>query len=192
MGIPVGVRFPCRDPSQLQGRITGPLPIGGTGRTVFGYRRSLFAWCAQDNWKVNSRLSVNIGIRHEFLTAPFEVHDHMAELVNLSDPASLPGVKPFNTAKLNFAPRLGVAWDPTGSGKTAVRFGVGVYYNQIDGAEYIRDITDYHYSGAYTLNYAAGQISTFPFLPAPTASLLTGAATEIGRASCRERVCLYV
>ena len=170
--------FLAGTPSQLQGRITGPLPIGGTGQTIFGYRRSLFAWFAQDTWRVSSRLTVTLGLRHEFLTDPTEVHDHIAQLVNLSDSASIVGRSPFNTAKLNFAPRVGAAWDPTGSGKNAVRFGAGIYYNQVDGAEWIREITDYHFAGAYTLNFPTGTLSTFPLLPAPTASLLAGAATE--------------
>src|SRR5437899_231024 len=33
----------------------------------------------------------------------------------------------FNTNTKNFAPRLGIAWDPTGSGKTSIRTGFGMY-----------------------------------------------------------------
>ena len=51
----------------------------------------------------------------------------------MTDPTNTPG-PPFETPKVNFAPRVGLAWDPTGSGKTSVRAGGGVFYNQPGGA----------------------------------------------------------
>src|SRR5207244_5940156 len=39
--------------------------------------------------------------------------------------------KPFNPNHLNFAPRVGFAWDIAGNGKTAVRGGFGMFYDQI-------------------------------------------------------------
>ena len=76
--------------------------------------------------------------------------------------------------------KSGVGFGTSGSGKNVIRFGAGVYYNQVDGAEWIREVTDYHFSGLYTLNYpnTAGIVSTFPHLPVPSPALPNGAASE--------------
>src|SRR6266853_372858 len=105
---------------QDAGKIVGAIPGGGNSVTQFGWRQWLPAWFVQDDWRVNSRLTLNLGLRHEFYTDTREVNDLMAGLVNITDAGSTLGV-PYHTAKMNFAPRFGLAWDPTGSGKTSVR-----------------------------------------------------------------------
>ena len=42
-----------------------------------------------------------------------------------------------NNAKLLFSPRVGLAWDVFGSGKTAVRAGFGTYYSMIDDLAFL-------------------------------------------------------
>jgi hypothetical protein len=66
------------------------------------------------------------------MTAPTEVNGRSGNLRRSTDTANTPGPA-FVPAKLNFSPRIGVAWDPTGSGKSSVRAAVGVLYNQITG-----------------------------------------------------------
>jgi len=66
-------------------------------------------------------------LRYEYWTNP--VGDKTQALNAIS---SVPGVVNFGVPKTeqnNIAPRVGFAWDPTGSGKTAVRAGFGVYYD---------------------------------------------------------------
>ena len=123
----------------------------------------------QDDWHVNSRLTLNLGLRQEFFTDPNEVNGLSGGLVNITDPASTIG-PPFHTAKLNFAPRIGVAWDPTGSGKTSVRFGAGTYFNEVNIRE-SGPVADYHYSATYSFNcnwtgVGANPCATFPLMPA--------------------------
>ena len=105
---------------------------------------------AQDNWKVNSRLTVNYGIRWEPYLAGRLLngkvsHFNMADLLNNvhstvypNGPAGtlFPGDSGFNTGGrpnytswLDFAPRLGVAWDPKGDGKTLIRASFGLFYD---------------------------------------------------------------
>ncbi len=92
-----------------------------------GYRQTLAGWYVQDAIKVSRRLTVNLGLRHEFVTVPTEQNGRMNNLHNFMDPRITVG-PPFTTAKANFAPRAGFALDPTGTGKTAIRGGIGFFF----------------------------------------------------------------
>ena len=105
--------------------------LGGQSTRERGWRRTMLGWFVQDDFRVTARLTLNLGLRHEFFTNASEVEGKSASLINVTDPQSTVG-PPFITAKLNFAPRVGLAWDPTGSGKTSIRVGAGVYYNHVD------------------------------------------------------------
>ncbi|HYR83923.1 MAG TPA: TonB-dependent receptor [Terriglobia bacterium] len=96
------------------------------------WRRNLFAWYIQDDFRVSPRLTINLGLRHEFLDTPVEINGRSGNLIDARDTAITPG-PPFISSKKNFSPRVGLAWDPTGSGKTSIRAGAGIYYNFVDG-----------------------------------------------------------
>jgi Carboxypeptidase regulatory-like domain/TonB dependent receptor-like, beta-barrel len=101
----------------------------------------------QDDWKVTSKLTVNLGVRYELWTQPIERNDQQAnfllgeqKLVFAGNqtpagiPASLIGAVPGNigsrslliTDTNNFAPRLGVAYQLTPS--TVLRAGAGTFF----------------------------------------------------------------
>jgi hypothetical protein len=91
-------------------------------------RQNLFGAYAQDNWHLLPNLMLNLGLRYEMTTVPTEVNGKISTLlslagtqVHLGDPLFL------NPTRLNFEPRVGLAWDPWGDGRTAVRAGFGVY-----------------------------------------------------------------
>ena len=104
----------------------------------------------QDNWKVNSRLTVNYGLRWEpYLNGRLlngqVTHFNMADLLANVHSTVFPnapagtlypgdagfdtGGRPNQTSWLNFAPRLGVAFDPKGDGKTLIRASWGIFYD---------------------------------------------------------------
>ncbi len=97
-----------------------------------GIRQTLFGAYAQDDWKVANNFTLNLGLRYEPTTTPTEANDKVANLRNITDANSTVG-DPYidNPSLKNFAPRVGFAWDPTGSGKTAIRGGGGVFYSAI-------------------------------------------------------------
>lgn len=87
-------------------------------------------WFVQDDWKVTSRLTLNLGLRYEYYGVP--AGDKLQALNAISND---PGLGLFFRAPKadtnNIAPRLGFAYDPTGRGRWAIRGGAGVAYDVI-------------------------------------------------------------
>jgi carboxypeptidase family protein len=131
-----------------------------------GWRRILFGSFIQDDIRLRPNLTVNLGLRYEFFTNPSEVNGKMSALINVTDASNTPG-PPFISPKLNFAPRAGLAWDPTGSGKTSVRLGAGIYYNQLSGRSWFLSattnsdfLTTYQVANPPFPNALAGNVTT--------------------------------
>ena len=103
--------------------------------------RALDAY-AQDDYKVNSRLTLNVGLRYELPFPATENNNQVnlfvpgaqskvlpnapAGLLYPGDPGVPAGLIP--TQKTAFAPRFGVAWDPRGDTKTVVSAAYGIFY----------------------------------------------------------------
>jgi hypothetical protein len=118
-------------PRQFRGDI---LPGTDSDRFI---RWNIISSYLQYDWQVNSRLTTNVGLRHEFYTVPTE---RDGELANLRDPLTDSEVTVLGTrgdswwknpSFRSFQPRIGFSWDPTGSAKMAVRGGAGIFYNHI-------------------------------------------------------------
>ncbi len=92
-------------------------------------RQTLFGVYAQDQWQVRDGLTLNLGLRYEFSTDPVEKFGLLSNLADVLDTELTLGNPLFDAPKNNLAPRVGIAWDPTGSGKTALRGGFGLFYN---------------------------------------------------------------
>lgn len=103
-----------------------------TTDSVRGLRWHILGFYVQDDWQTSSRLTVNLGLRYEFYTVPTEVNGKISNLRKPhTDKAPTLGSPWYlNPSLKSFMPRIGLAWDPTGSGKMAIRAGAGVFYNQ--------------------------------------------------------------
>ena len=76
-------------------------------------RNEIYSGFAQDTWRATDRLTFNLGVRYDT-----ETIFARARAIDVDQDLD------------NFAPRLGVAWMATGDGRTVVRGGYGVYYDQ--------------------------------------------------------------
>ena len=90
----------------------------------------------QDDWKATDKLTVNMGLRYDFMTPPYEAQNRMANfdpatasLVFATD-GSLRDRSLVNPDRNNFAPRVGVVYQMTD--RTILRGGYGMFYNQFE------------------------------------------------------------
>jgi hypothetical protein len=96
----------------------------GASTTYYGNEKVMYAY-GQDDWKVNSKLTVNLGVRYEYTGVPLG-----EQAQHLNSAASIPNLIIFGTptAQLtNFVPRLGFAYSL--NPKTVVRGGFGMGYD---------------------------------------------------------------
>jgi Carboxypeptidase regulatory-like domain len=111
-------------PSQFN-VVRNPVPVG--------YRSTEGAWYFQDEMKLRSNLTLRLGLRHEMTDGWNEVADRCSNyvfdknFVISTEPRIGHPCLTENHAKLLLQPRVGLAWDPTGTGTWAVRAGFGIH-----------------------------------------------------------------
>ncbi len=91
-------------------------------------RYDTLGFYVQDDYHATSRLTFNLGLRYEFNTNVEGANT--AAIRNIyTDVEPTLGLMMTDPSYLNFSPRIGLAWDVRGNGKTSVRAGFGEYYD---------------------------------------------------------------
>ena len=103
-----------------------------------GYRQWEGAWYFQDEFKAASNLTVRLGLRHEMTDGWHEVSGRCSNyafdnnFVISTNPVIGKSCLTKNNAKVLLQPRVGIAWDPNGTGRWAVRAGFGIHHDLQD------------------------------------------------------------
>ena len=125
----------------LQGRAA---QVNGTPPIDRKYARQWEgAWYVDDTIKVLPNLTMNIGLRHEFTNgwnvSPLGPFGYLqgADGVLQTQPRINSQMFTENRAKWLLGPRVGLAWDLFGTGKTSLRAGFGTYHDFLDDITYI-------------------------------------------------------
>ena len=103
--------------------------------TYYGNQKAIY-WYANDTWKVNNHLTLNMGIRYEYTTVPTGENLQVLNTISNTPSIIVPGGanQPllFNkpqAPKNQWAPRVGFAFSPGSSGTTSIRAGFGLAYD---------------------------------------------------------------
>lgn len=100
-----------------------------------------------DSWKWKKNVTLSYGLRYVRETGRNDSDYPAVPQLN----ALIPGLgNPVRQPNLDFAPQLGFAWDPTGSGKTSIRGGIGLFYENVLLPMIAFDLTNRAPAGAFS------------------------------------------
>src|SRR6202043_905714 len=100
--------------------------VQGIGQSNQPFDNLPFGFFAQDTWRVTRKLTINYGVRYDVEISPLFAP---ATSINAAAEKQFGVVEGIPRDYKNVAPRVGLAWDPRGNGKTVVRAGYGLFYD---------------------------------------------------------------
>lgn len=145
LGFPAGFGIPGFSPVQAYGLGIPSSYIQGVGDPRDAFKNQPLGLFFQDSWKIKPNLTLNYGVRYDIEFPPkFTPPGNLA----LAAYDQLGLRKGIDTDKNNFQPRIGLAWDPHGDGKTVFRASYGIFYDHpLLGLYFLGDASDGSKSG---------------------------------------------
>jgi hypothetical protein len=126
LGVPPGVTVPGLSPVQAYGAgIPGDF-VQGLGSPSDTFHNIAIAGFWQDSWRIRPTVTLNYGLRYDV-----EIPPSFSPVTPLAEAGyNFLGLqKGIQTDTNNIQPRIGLAWDPKGNGKTVVRLSYGMFYD---------------------------------------------------------------
>jgi hypothetical protein len=136
----LGTTFPGFSPVQAYGLGLPSTFIQGIGSPHDSFSNKPLGLFWQDSWKIRHNVTLNYGVRYDVEFSP-----KFAAPTGLAGAAynALAIQKGIQNDKNNFAPRIGLAWDPGSDGKTVVRASYGLFYDHpLLGLYFLGDASD--------------------------------------------------
>lgn len=152
---------------------------GSRGFLITPYYLADYEYAAfvEDDWKFNSKLTLNLGVRYDIFTAPTEERNRIVNFDPNADTLIYAGVNGASetvnvqTRYGNVQPRIGFAYDPFGNGKTVIRGGFGISYFPLNpsGSNFLGQQVPYTVSQNYNpaVYPLAGQMGSVPTINNP-------------------------
>ena len=164
---PLGATTNCiANPARFRGKCYTSNFAQGVGSPGTKLQTYDFNFFFQDDFRIFPRLTLNIGVRYEYIKLP------AATLPNAST-ALVPN-NAFNIAQVtsqlpsdkdNLGPRIGFAWDIFGNGKTSFRAGYGIYYGRIQNSTIYNALVNTGNTGGQAQVSLAPTAATAPIFP---------------------------
>src|SRR5207244_6061734 len=152
-------------------RYVQAFPGTGTTGPITNPNLQDISFFAQDEYRLNPNLTLNLGIRYDFqkIAQPSVLNPDTALLAAGLRTDQIP--EDHN----NWGPRLGIAWTPGTSGRTVVHAGYGIFYGRTT-ASMIGTAPSNNGINVQTLTFTGATLPTHPiwFVPAPPGGSAAG------------------
>jgi hypothetical protein len=169
---------------------------GGPGNAYRHYIMKDTNIFVNDDWKVSSKLTLNLGLRWERYGAPTEANGIISQFTNLTgyDPTTIaaarvgPVSSMWTTPNKDFGPRVGFAYDPFGDHKTAIRGGFAISYDRLFDNIWSNGAWNPPFYGLVDHDATGGDVISYT-IPPSIAGFTPGSIPGIpGTANCCDRV----
>jgi outer membrane receptor protein involved in Fe transport len=137
------------------------------------FKQHEFDFFAQDTWKIRPNFTLNVGLRYQYNSVPYEIDGNLSNL--LQDPGTFATGQPVTFSTVgpgsphglydpdykDIEPRFGFSWDPWSNGKSSIRGGFGMFHDRTFGNAFGNVRADPPFQASYT-NFPVNDDSHLP------------------------------